>query len=221
MTHCRMCSQRLPRPGKLCRECERELDRARLAANTVAGLAPLGPPLAPPTIEELPGNGAWTARLRPRAPIVAAVAFALGIAGAAVLYAAQGPAVSAQDGSVMLDRDVSHVTPRLFAPSQHPSAPAVVQVTAPEAKPAPARVSAPRPAPVHVAAAPPAEQAADATEVPRSLDRVLALSDALERCASEAFFERLACEQRARMRYCDGAGNLPQCARNAPRDTGG
>ena len=212
-----MCSQRLPRPGKLCRECERELDRARLAANTVAGLAPLGPPLAPPTIEELPGNGAWTARLRPRAPIVAAVAFALGIAGAAVLYAAQRPAVSPQDASVMLDRDVSHVTPRLFAPPPRPAAP----VAAPEAKSAPARASAPRPAPGHVAAAPPAAQAAEATEVPRALDRVLALSDALARCASETFFERLACEQRARMRYCDGAGNLPQCARNAPRDTGG
>ena len=68
MMRCRMCSQRLPRPGKLCRECERELDRARLAANTVAGLAPLGPAFAPPTIEELPGEGASGARFRLRAP---------------------------------------------------------------------------------------------------------------------------------------------------------
>lgn len=219
MMHCRMCSQRLPRPGKLCRECERELDRARLAANTVAGLAPLGPAFAPPTIEELPGEGASGARFRLRAPLVAA-AFALGLAGAAALYAGQRAGASGHDASVMLDRDVSHVTPRLFAPPQPPAAPAVAQVAAPEAKSAPARASAPRPAQVHVAAAPPAAQATEATD-PRPLDRVLALSDALQRCASQTFFERLACEQRARMRYCDGAGSLPQCAQNAPRDTGG
>ena len=39
MTKCRMCSQRLTRPGKLCRECERELQRARAAAASVDTLS--------------------------------------------------------------------------------------------------------------------------------------------------------------------------------------
>ena len=39
MTHCRMCSQRLTRPGRLCRECERELDRARATAESAGNLS--------------------------------------------------------------------------------------------------------------------------------------------------------------------------------------
>lgn len=212
MTRCRMCSQRLPRPGRLCRDCERELDRARLVANTVAGLAPLGPPLPVPAIEALPADAASPARSR--APIIVAMAFALGLAGAAVLLAGQRSTAPAHDASVMLDRDVSDVKPRMFAPPARPATPHA-PVAASVARPSPVTAGASTSPPASVAAAPKAAKA------PRALDRVLALSDALGQCASETFFARIACEQRARSRYCDGAGELPQCAHNAPRGTGG
>jgi hypothetical protein len=52
-------------------------------------------------------------------------------------------------------------------------------------------------------------------------DRVLAFSDALARCGDATFFARIACEERARTRYCDGAASqLPQCAEEFPRDHG-
>jgi len=41
MMHCRMCSQRLPRPGRLCRECEREIDRERAAVEGFAAVVAL------------------------------------------------------------------------------------------------------------------------------------------------------------------------------------
>jgi hypothetical protein len=207
-----MCSQRLPRPGKLCRECERELDRARLAANTVAGLAPLGPPLAAPAVEMLPADPAWPARLRSRASIAIAAAFAVGFAGAIVLYVGQGSAASAGDASVMLDRDVSAVKPRQFAPRT--AAPAVSAATA-EPRRSPVKRSSSEPPPVSVVVA-----RAKGDETPRVLDRVLELSDALAHCASETYFERIVCEQRARSRYCDGANRMPQCAEETPRDPG-
>jgi len=40
MKQCRMCSQRLTRPGRLCRECEHELQRARHVGLAIGELAP-------------------------------------------------------------------------------------------------------------------------------------------------------------------------------------
>jgi len=52
-----------------------------------------------------------------------------------------------------------------------------------------------------------------------SFDRVLGLADALDNCASEPLFARLACEARARTRYCDGAAaSIPQCADSTSRE---
>jgi hypothetical protein len=85
----------------------------------------------------------------------------------------------------------------------------------PAAQPArrPAPDASASPAVVVAAAAPPA--------TPAAYDRVLAFSDALAKCAPETFFSRIACEQRARIRYCDGvAQRLPQCADMLPRDHG-
>ena len=43
-------------------------------------------------------------------------------------------------------------------------------------------------------------------------DRVQALTHALGRCGAEGFFTRVACEERARLQYCDGAwGSVAQC----------
>ena len=67
---------------------------------------------------------------------------------------------------------------------------------------------------------PAAHAAAPAIAHAPSYDRVLAFSDALARCGEETFFARLVCEERARRRFCNGAGDLPQCASAPPRDYG-
>jgi hypothetical protein len=113
MTKCRMCSQRLTRPGRLCRECERELGRERAAADGFAAVV------------ERPGSegpGPETATFgASRSRTVALfAAFAIGIGIAASAYVVQG-ARSAHDGgaSVMIDRDLSGIKPReVRAPSQ-------------------------------------------------------------------------------------------------------
>ena len=57
---------------------------------------------------------------------------------------------------------------------------------------------------------------------PTSYDRVLGLADALETCSHETFFARIACEHRARTRFCEAAGapQIPQCAEPPPREYG-
>jgi len=53
-------------------------------------------------------------------------------------------------------------------------------------------------------------------------DRVLGLANALETCSHQPIFARVACEYRARGRYCEepGASQIPQCADRPPRDYG-
>ena len=252
MTHCRMCSQRLTRPGRLCRECERELSRARMAGLSLE-------PSGSPATDEAPrmamtvtahdrGGRAW---LRGRAPVVVG-ALAIGAAIAATLHASQRFDAADAPRSVMLERDLSDLRPRAFAPVTTPAAsveraassgpPAraapieasavrVVAVetppnaVAPNAKPRVVRiasVTANAAAAIEpVAQVEPAERgAAPAIAHARSYDRVLAFSDALARCGEETFFARLVCEERARSRFCNGAGDLPQCASAPPRDYG-
>jgi hypothetical protein len=73
-----------------------------------------------------------------------------------------------------------------------------------------------------VARSAPKERVASAAKhVPVAYDRVLGLADALDGCARESFFARLACEQHARTRYCEGAGGrIPECAGPPPREYG-
>lgn len=70
------------------------------------------------------------ARLRARGPI-AAVAFAVGIAGATGLHFAQLSSASVPHASVMLDRDISAIHPRSFvaAPSPASADPGSLQAT--------------------------------------------------------------------------------------------
>ena len=121
MTKCRMCSQRLTRPGRLCRECERELDRERAAVDGFAAVV------------QLPGSGglgpeAATFGARRSHTVALFAAFVIGIGIAASAYVVQG-ARSAHDAgtSVMIDRDLSGIKPReVRAPAQahRPAAPA-------------------------------------------------------------------------------------------------
>ena len=125
MTKCRMCSQRLTRPGKLCRECERELDRERAAADGLAAVV------------ELPDSGgagpeaASLGALRSRT-VALFVAFGLGIGIAASAWVVHGTR-NAQDAgaSVMIGRDLSGITPRevrVPAPAQRSAAPGAIAV---------------------------------------------------------------------------------------------
>ena len=178
--HCRMCSQRLPRPGRLCRECDQEVSFARSRAKAFDGLPPPGFDVE--GVE--PGGARWTARVATR-PIIIAAAFVAGIAGAGAFYAVGGTPGAFARQSVMIDRDLTLLRPRT--------------------------VQAPRTAPtMRVASA--------TAHTPAAYDRVLGLADALDGCAQQSFFARLACEERARARYCDGAaGRIPECGVTTPR----
>jgi hypothetical protein len=243
MMHCRMCSQRLTRPGKLCRECEREVQRAQAAAASVDTLSSAVPLIDAAQLAD--GSSGWTGRLRPR-PSVLAVAFAVGMATVAAMYVMQGSQASARPESVMIDRDLSKVTPRdvraatrAVARDDEPAAAPAAAI----AKPADAIARTPVVAVAanavhaasvtatpHAAAARtpahlvPAADPAPAAAAPGSRsadDRVLTLAAAVDACARETLFARIACEHRARARYCEGAaGVIPQCAEPPPRDYG-
>jgi hypothetical protein len=68
----------------------------------------------------------------------------------------------------------------------------------------------------------PVAAAAAPGSAPDGLDRVLALSTALETCAQEPLFSRIACDYRARLKYCAGvARRIAQCGDNdGPVDHG-
>jgi hypothetical protein len=177
MTKCRMCSQQLTRPGRLCRECEREIDRERAAVEGFAAVVAL------PGSSGLAAEGATSRTLRSRTVALSA-AFVVGIGIAASAYIVQGARSAHGAGtSVMIDRDLSSITPRdIHSPVQ-------------------ARRTEP---PAAVAGAHPAAP---------SYDRVLGLADALDRCTDAAPPARPACLARARAEYCGSAGadRIPQC----------
>ena len=122
MLKCRMCSQRLTRPGKLCRECERELDRDRAAADGLAAVV------------DLPGSGG--ARLEAATfgtlgsrTVVLFGAFAIGIGIAASAYVVQRARSAHDTGtSVMIDRDLSGIKPREVRAQAQRAAPAAIAV---------------------------------------------------------------------------------------------
>jgi len=261
MTQCRMCSQRLTGPGKLCRDCEREIERARMAGVSVDewSAVPLIDASRVAPTEEGAGR---LGRRHSRGSMIAA-AFTVGLIGAMAFDIALRSDAAAVPGSVMLDRDISGLHARSFMPaSAHPSElagttassnavagiaerteqrtqtasgddlsrPAAQhRVTLPAKSTSTADDSRGRPgAPDRSAAtARDAQPAAVAVATSASgepsagYDRVLAFSDALARCGDATFFARIACEARARTRYCDrAASQLPQCAEEFPRDHG-
>jgi hypothetical protein len=199
MMHCRMCSQRLPRPGRLCRECEQELELAHSARQTAGPVQGTHP-------DELYLAGLCGWKRFPSRPIVVIAAFVVGVSAAAAVYGLRNSSNAGE--SVMIDR--YHATrvarPPTIAESTPsvPAAPALVRVTV---------------------VSPGAQNAIDASVESaaqpehRTFDRVLGLADALDACAREHYFERLACEVRARARYCEGAtATIPQCGQAASRE---
>ena len=195
-----MCSQRLPRPGRLCRECEQELELAQ-SARSLAG------PVHGTQPDELylAGLSGW--KRFPARLIVVVAAFVVGVSAAAAVYGLRGS--SNDGGSVMIDRYHGARVARPQASAES----AVVSTTA---TPALVRVTVVSPG---AQKAIDANAEADAQPARHSFDRVLGLADALDACAREHYFERLACEVRARARYCEGAAaTIPQCAQAANRE---
>lgn len=261
MTQCRMCSQRLTGPGKLCRDCERELERARIAGVSVDEWSAV-PLIDASRIAPTEEGAGRLGRRYSRGSMIAA-AFTVGLIGAMAFDIALRSDAAAVPGSVMLDRDISGLRARSFRPAsmhsiasdpagakQPPSegiaertdSPAQTSSSDDHARPpAQHRVTLPaRSTPTSDGSRsqpdasdrsearlrdPPPPAIVAATngfgEPTPGYDRVLAFSDALARCGDATFFARIACEERARTRYCDGAASqLPQCAEEFPRDHG-
>jgi hypothetical protein len=106
---CRMCSQQLTSPGRLCRECERELERAR-RADLVAG------ELAEVVTRSHAANArtGWTTKLRAPRHVIA-LAFCVGVAAAGSAGVVQHES-SRTARSVMLDVTATSVTRGREAP---------------------------------------------------------------------------------------------------------
>jgi len=232
MKQCRMCSQRLTRPGRLCRECERELSRARYV-----GLSAGEPPLVAALPETLPMAGnEWLAHVRAPASVVA-IAFAFGVAATVTLQVIEHSEAAVAHDSVMLGshaasvRQVSIVSPGTASAnaSSEPvpvDASATVDVTSAPVSTRPpkrtvgvTRVAAPVQTADSTHALLNVPAAADSAPAPAHVDAGAALDDALARCGEEPFLARPDCEQRARARYCDATNSLPRCM-PATRDYG-
>jgi hypothetical protein len=220
MMRCRMCSQRLPRPGRLCRECDRELERARYAGVSIGELAP-----SPSSVEasRMAPSGS---RARSPGPVIAA-AFSVGLVAAVALHVVDKSEAAVTRASVMPegnapralrrvsigDASALAVTAVVEAPASRPG---TAPVTPRMARP-PVREPATRDpvveshgesdAPAQVAVVAPAQHATQRAGVPDGT-----LEDALSHCSGERFLARPACEERARARYCDGAAASAQCA---------
>ena len=139
-------------------------------------------------------------------PIVVVAAFIVGVTAAAAVYGLRASSNAGE--SVMIDRYHARSVARPPAAAQSAvsvhAAPALVRVTV---------------------VSPGAQNANDASAESagqpehRVFDRVLGLADALDACAREHYFERLSCEVRARVRYCEGAtATIPQCVQAANRE---
>lgn len=112
-----------------------------------------------------------------------------------------------------------HEAAHVSRPHERPaaSARAAKAPPAPSSEPMPPSLPAPAAAvaePLRVAAAPPPAPV-------RPADPWLPLKDALGRCAGEDLFARIACEHRARTRWCDGHwGEVAQCPGAIANDHG-
>lgn len=79
-------------------------------------------------------------------------------------------------------------------------------------------VDTPDPAPAE-AAGTPAPVAAPAAPEPAVADRWQAMNAAIAACRRETFLAGVICEQRVRLRYCEGFwGDVPQCGKRSPSD---
>lgn len=215
---CRVCSQETPGPARLCATCEAAMRRAREVLT--AGSKTVAP-------SDIPSPSPLLPRRRRDALLIGA---GVVVAVTAVVYWDQRDRYDPPATTVAALAQAAVQPPVTSSPSAVPdSEPAVHEagllknvraansVASPAAKATKAAI-APATRPVQNAAwqagdsAPTRMAGAAVRKKAVAQDRWQALANALERCATEGFFMRVVCEQRARWKYCEGAwGEVSQC----------
>ena len=215
---CRICSEVLSGPGKICPDCKLELDGGRLAAAevwateaTVTALTPLVPLIDTSRNPSAPPRNLWGTTPQSRAIAIAA-ACSVAVAGAAAAYFEW--------------RSIALVAPP--APERYVALAAdATSDDLPSAKPALSSMPSAEPDTASRSGAPPLalRKAVESGHLavtrhvamePKSIAAATGgrptLADALASCKLEFVFARFVCEQLARIRYCKGKmGQLPEC----------
>ena len=242
VTKCRLCGQPPAGPGGLCSDCSRALARAREGSAAVRNGA--GTPARRPRVVERIVLTSSVDPEPARSPKKAHAALwaTIGVAAVvAVLIASVNLAPSRPVEIKVSERPARAVPPPLLEPGAE-NEPPESQVPAPQKafEPQPASkesTKAPRPQrsapaarPVEANATdaartgavvpppqiePPVQQArANIAPSPASVDDGQSLATMLEKCGEEKFLAGVICEQKVRLRYCEGKwGQIPQCTK--------
>jgi len=181
---------------------------ATLASSAPASSAPNGPATGTITPPAAPADAASKPDTPVESPRAEPASAAPGPASAAAAPVTEAPVVTPLPAQ-------EPARPGASAPRPPRTAP---RTPAPKAEPAPPPpVVAPQPAP---APAPKAAPAAPPRPAPAA-DRWAQMHDDLQRCTREDFINRVVCDQRVRLRYCDGYwGKVAQCPGAAAADHG-
>jgi len=215
---CRICSEVLSGPGKICPDCKLELDGGRLATAevwateaTVNALTPLVPLIDTSRNASAPSRNLWGTTTQSRVIAIAA-ACSVAVASAAATYFEW--------------RSIAFVAP--------PTAERYVSLAAgatsdelPSAGPALSTTRAAEPDIGSISAAPALAQrkivgsghlavgkhvAAEPRAIATATGERPTLANALASCKPESVFARFVCEQLVRIRYCKGKmGQVPEC----------
>jgi hypothetical protein len=216
---CRICSELVSGHGKICEDCEVELDHRRMAAAEVRAtdaavtvLSPSVPLIDTSRNASAPSHKLWGTTPKSRA-IALAAGCSVAVASAAATYfewrsiafgAPPAPAAYVSRAGDAMSDELSSAEP--FAPSTTRAAGTDSVSRSAAATPTRRQVLEPR----HLAVGKgsPTEPKSITTSVG---DRPT-LAGALASCNSEFLLVRLACEQLARARYCERkTGQVPEC----------
>jgi hypothetical protein len=105
-----------------------------------------------------------------------------------------------------------------IAPDKSKAAKAQAKGPAPAVQPPPTGPAAAAPAPPPPA---PTKAPAKTTVAAAQPDRWQMYAEEMANCAKEDFFSRIGCQQKTRVRYCEGYwGKVPQCPQTPPVDRG-
>ena len=242
VTKCRLCGQPPAGPGGLCNDCSRALARAQGAAASRSDSAPaarkarmverivLTSPVDPEPARSPKKAGA-------------AMWATIGVVVVVVVLAATANLAPPRPVEVKVSERPARVVPQMLEPateSEPDEASAIPPQKVAEPTPLPKgsiRATAPRPArstpPRAVSEArssddaarvnaepqpqpePPVQQArANVVSSPATADDGQNLATMLEKCSEEKFLAGVICEQKVRLRYCEGKwGQVPQCTK--------
>jgi hypothetical protein len=241
VTKCRLCGQPPAGPAGLCADCSRALARAREGSAAVRKGA--GTPARRPRVVERIILTSPVDPEPARSPKKAHAALwaTIGVGAVVAVLVASANLAPSHPVEIRLSERPARVVPQpLLEPGTQNEAP---EVEAPppqkaiEPPPTPkesakaARVqrSAPAPRPVEAKPSdagradamvspqvePPVQQArANIAPTPAVVDDGQSLATMLEKCNEEKFLAGVICEQKVRLRYCEGKwGQVPQCTK--------